>query len=127
MRHSVKSSALLFFSVISFSLLVEACAFIERDVELNPWVGSHKSYLIASWGAPAKTTVDGKGGAILIYEGEYIRVYIEKAEIYGNVYYFYYARFGGIYYVREIDHSYRRQTRFYVDEKGYIYKWETRG
>ena len=125
MRHSVKSSALLIFSVISFSLLVEGCAFIQRDIELNPWVGSHKSYLIASWGTPANTTVDGKGGAILIYQGEYIRMYVEKAEIYGGG--IYYGRYGGIYHVREIDHSYTRLTRFYVDEKGYIYKWETRG
>ena len=116
MKHSVKSSAILFFTIISFSLLVEGCASYQK--KLDSWIGVHQSRLIASWGSPVKTTPDGKGGAILIYE-EHVKVYVPgRGETYRR------STHG---YGREKDYSFTRQTRFYVDEKGYIYKWETQG
>jgi hypothetical protein len=40
----------------------------ETKKVMDSWIGSHKSALVQAWGAPSRTTADGKGGEIFVYE-----------------------------------------------------------
>ena len=73
---------------------------------MDSWKGSHQSELIASsWGPPARTTPDGKGGTVLIYE-KYQTVHT------GDSRYSHY---------KKIIHVGTRM--FYVNKDGIIYSW----
>ena len=79
-------------------LLVTGCATSNREA-MDSWLGSHQSEVIAQLGAPTRTTIDGKGGTILVYE----------RDIYAGKY------------------SYTASRMFYVNENEYVYHWMTKG
>ena len=75
---------------------------------MSSWVDAPVSALVDSWGAPASVVPDGKGGQIYVY-----RQYVDAGTVYGPTYAFH----SGWWRVRE----------FYVDKKGYIYKYRWSG
>ena len=88
MRGLVKSSGILLLGIISVSFLVQGC--VSTQGVMDSWMNSHQSDLIASWGPPTRTTSDGKGGSILIYE-KYVDLGQSpgkaQVDIFGNVTY----------------------------------------
>jgi hypothetical protein len=107
---------LLLLALLVLSFQLQGCA--TSNKKLDAWVGVHYSKLIESRGEPARKLPDGKGGFVLIYE-EKVAVSIP-----GSVQT---AQSRHEAYKPERQHTYARQTLFYVDGKGIIYKWETRG
>jgi hypothetical protein len=120
MKRGLMIKSILFARVLAAfvagSVLLFACASMQTGED--PWIGKDKSELLAALGKPARMEPDGKGGQIWIY--------LEKVEVYlpGRI-----DRDGksAAYYGREKRHTYMRQTRFYLDEEGRIYRRETRG
>jgi hypothetical protein len=92
---------------------------------MDSWKGSHQSTLIKSWGPPDRTTSDGKGGNILIYnKGKGGSIITDNVQIPTT-------KLKGIierppYYEYDIttDNTYQRYRMFYVDDKGIIYYWK---
>ena len=116
MKNLARSPFMFFLGIMSFSLLWQGCAAVEKTPD--SWVGRNQSELISSWGAPAVTMPDGKGGSALTYE-EYFHV----AEVPGRV-----EAIGGtdVVHTKPKEIGYVEMTIFHVDEKGYIYQWEKR-
>jgi hypothetical protein len=86
---------------------------------MDAWVGQHQSKLIASWGPPTRTSIDGKGGSVLIYEK-----YVDFGQRPGT------ARtdgYGRTTYTAPQQRGYIKNRMFYVDQNGIIYSWRSRG
>lgn len=77
----------------------------ENTKAMDSWMGSHKSALIQSWGAPTRYDSDGKGGEILIYE---------TSTTVGTYLY-------GIYSERTIVNY----KEMFANENGILYYWRT--
>ena len=60
----MKKAALLVGLALLFAL---GCGPSKQEV-LNSWVGDHESNIIASWGPPSRTTPDGRGGHVLVWD-----------------------------------------------------------
>ena len=116
MGRLTRYSIFMLLALLAFSFQFQGCA--SSNKKLDKWVGVHYSKLIESRGEPARKVPDGKGGFVLIYE--------EKVEV---------SLPGSVQTAEsrheaprtERQHTYARQTLFYVDANGIIYKYETRG
>lgn len=84
---------------------------------MESWTGSHQAKLIASWGPPSRTTSDGIGGTILIYENYRSRQLPGRAYKMGDSWF----------YTAPKECGYTSSRMFYVNEDGYIYRWRWQG
>ena len=109
----IKALACIALSMFTF----QGCALIEGS--FDAWVGKSKSDLVASLGNPSATRPDGSGGEILIYE-EKVNIGEIPTQAQSD---------GGrnILPAGTKQGSYTRRTIFYVNQQGYVYKWETQG
>ena len=80
---------------------------------MSSWIGHHQSELIASWGPPTRTSSDGKGGIVLVYESYRNMGTKGSVDSRGNI--------------RVRDNSYIRTRMFYVNNNGIIYNWRWQG
>ena len=86
--------------LVSFSGCAETKDFSTTEKEtMDSWLGSSKVSLLQSWGPPIRTTSDGQGGEILVYERT--------------------ASFNGMVLTR--------QRNFYVNKDGKIYHYLCQG
>ena len=106
-------------AVIGFvcTLLLVGC--ISPGKAMQSWVGHHQSALIASWGPPTRTTSDGKGGQILIYEE-----YVNLGQTAGTIQRDFSDQYS---YTAPQQRGYERSRMFYVDPSGYVYSWRWQG
>jgi len=111
-RASVKVLSLL----ILIPLLTD-CGSINKTMQ--SWEGHHKSELYQKWGPPTRTTDDGLGGEILIYE-----TWINTGQTAGQVYQ---NPNGSIGYTAPKQNGYLRTRMFYVNKNGIIYSWRWQG
>ncbi len=116
MRPLVKPSVLLF-ATITFCISVYGCTSTEKI--MDSWTGSHESELFRSWGPPTRTTSDGKGGRILVYE-HYVNLGQSPGRAQADAW-------GNVTYTAPKQRGYVRTRMFYVDERGYIYYWRAQG
>ena len=97
-----------------------ACVSTEKiNSMMASWEGRHQSELIAKWGPPDQVTTDGKSGSIVVYE-EYIN--LGQSGGHGRL-----DSSGNVHYTPGSHNGYTRQRSFYVDSKGYIYRWRWKG
>lgn len=126
-----------FFSLAGlFSILISSCAITENINEtMQSWVGHHQSELIQSWGPPTRTTDDGAGGRILIYE-----TYVKTGTTPGQYNYennslvvpgsdgnLYHTSPGTVTYDPPQQQGYTRSRMFYANSEGKIYYWRWQG
>jgi len=118
---------LLFFLVIALgsatnnSVVKESSNWQEEEKEvMNSWVGASKAQLIQSWGPPNRTTDDGQGGEILIYDRT-----VTFPQMPGTVYSQPYGN--NLYYTAPQSTTITRSRMFYVDKNGKIYHWMCQG
>ncbi len=87
---------------------------------MDSWMGSTKAQLIQQWGPPTKTTDDGQGGEILIYDRT-----VTFPQIPGQVYNQPYNP--NLYYTTPQNRAVTRSRMFYVNKNGIIYHWLCQG
>lgn len=86
---------------------------------MDTWKGHHKSELYQKWGPPSRTTDDGLGGEILIYEK-----WVDLGQTAGQVYQ---NPGGSVSYTTPQQEGYLRTRMFYVNKNGVIYSWRWQG
>lgn len=97
----------------------------DQNVEIKKklmasWMGHHKSELIRSWGAPARTASDGNGGEILIYEDLPIRLGGSATTTSSSDFGFgqtFNTTFGN-------PRTFISSTEIFADQNGVIYHWK---
>lgn len=95
------------------------CASLSPGKSMSSWMGSPQSSLIMSWGPPTRSTSDGAGGTILIYE--YGR---NTGQIPGQAV----RNFdGSVSYTAPQATGYIASRMFWVDAQGMIYSYSWRG
>jgi hypothetical protein len=104
--------------VFAIALFLPSCASSVNKV-MDSWIGSHQSDLIASWGPPARTASDGKGGTILIYEQ-----YVDLGQKAGRATV---DSGGNVRYTAPESRGYTQTRMFYVNDRGIIYHWMWQG
>lgn len=87
---------------------------------MDSWLGSTKANLIQSWGPPNRTTNDGQGGEILVYEKS-ANLYQTPGTVYTQPYN------NSIYYTQPRNNVVTRSRMFYINNKGVIYHWLCQG
>lgn len=100
-------------------VMLSACASFNPSKVMQSWVGSHYSDLMLQWGPPTRSTTDGRGGQILIYE--YDR---NTGQIPGT------ARTnpdGSVSYTAPRSTGYVATRMFWVTAEGRIYNWRWQG
>lgn len=90
-------------ALVTACIVVSACASSLQQT-LDSWLGHQQNELIQRWGPPSKTTDDGGGGRILIYESFTPNPFAQQPGI-------------GVLQVK----------MFYVRADGTIYLWKTCG
>jgi hypothetical protein len=100
---------------------------------MNSWMNHHYSDLIESWGPPSQVFDDGQGGRILIYSenrswtvsGSAHTRTTANATIYDN------SIWGSANSITTYDppktYSYNAYRMFWINNKGYIYRWSWKG
>ena len=117
---SIRTSRWALAAAVWLVLALAGCeGFRTRGDEINDtmksWVGCHESALIRSWGPPNRTTRDGKGGSVLVYE------YVREGYGYEPDAYSYRDAYGNDRY------RYTATRSFYVGRDGIIYAWRWKG
>jgi hypothetical protein len=132
MKHKTNFYTFSFVFLIVSAILFSSCAYQTNAIsqDMQSWVGRHQSELIASWGPPQNTSIDGKGGTVLVYS-EYVDLgqtpgTIKRKNInpLGNK-----SILGDTStyeYTPPKQKGYYKKRMFYVNPDGYIYtyKWE---
>jgi hypothetical protein len=95
------------------------CASLSPSKTMQSWVGSHQSQLILSWGPPTRSTSDGAGGTILIYEYDRNTGQIPGRAVQNLD--------GSISYTAPQATGYVATRMFWVDPRGVIYNWRWKG
>jgi len=95
------------------------CASLTPSKAMQSWVGSQQSQLILSWGPPTRSTSDGAGGTILIYEYDRNTGQIPGRAVRNLD--------GSISYTAPQATGYVATRMFWVDAKGVIYYWRWQG
>jgi hypothetical protein len=83
------------------------------------WVGHTKAELYQSWGPPTRTTSDGQGGEIAIYE-----YYVDMGQNPGSIYSNYNNTIG---YTAPTQRGYVQTRMFYINSANIIYSWWWKG
>ena len=86
---------------------------------MESWLGNHYSQLMIQWGPPTRTTPDGLGGQILIYE--YDRY---TGQIPGTAHT---NADGSVSYTAPRSTGYVATRMFWVNSSGNIYHWRWQG
>lgn len=102
--------------LILLLILVQGCTSTRKV--MDSWMGHHESELIQQWGAPSRTTSDGKCGKVHVYE---------RFWNYHSPGYSYLDCRGHVRYVGLPCRSYSDSKMFYIDPDGIIYYWRTQG
>lgn len=124
----MKSRAFLKTIFLVLPFLIPACASNINEI-MDSWLGHHQSELIASWGPPQRTSFDGKGGTILIYEQ-----YVDLGQEPGKIVYqpgplgrnTILGDTGTYKYTAPKQRGFTNIRMFYVNPEGYIYFWRRR-
>ena len=103
--------------VAAVALALSGCASAINET-MDSWMGHHVSELIQSWGPPTRTTPDGKGGKVYIWEHV-----IDAGQRPGRVR----VTPGGATYTEPERITSTRTRMFYVDRNGRIYSWRWQG
>jgi hypothetical protein len=98
---------------------VTACASLSPSRKMQSWMGSTAQQLILSWGPPTRTSSDGAGGSILIYEydrnmGQVPGLAVQNAD-------------GSVSYTAPQRSGYVASRMFWVNSGGLIYNWRWQG
>lgn len=95
------------------------CASLTPTRAMQSWMGQHYSDMMLKWGPPTRSTPDGRGGQILIYE--YSR---DTGQIPGRA-----VRNpdGSVSYTAPQSTGYVATRMYWVDGQGIIYNWKWRG
>jgi hypothetical protein len=120
MKHKTALFALSFVFLIVSASLFSGCGYRAQKAinqEMQSWIGRHQSELIASWGQPQETNIDGQGGTILIYSQ-----FVDRGYDPGHPT----DPYGRYTYKAPRQKGYNRMRMFFVNPDGYIYdfKWE---
>jgi|NGEPerStandDraft_6_1074524.scaffolds.fasta_scaffold62433_2 hypothetical protein len=97
---------------VCLALLIALCGYSVGCASLNPstamqqWNGRTSQQLILQWGPPMRSTTDGAGGEVLVYEYWRPRQFVP-----------YVGWIGG----------YSASRMFYVNSDGVIYNWRWQG
>ena len=133
--------------ILGFALaLLTGCNTAEKmNNAMSSWVGGNVNDLIASWGPPAGTLSDGKGGQILIYDqsgnvvlpgtsyttANYTGTANGTYNQYGNYGTVHANAYGTGYstttYNPPQNIHINRKRMFWVDSSGTIYRWSWQG
>ena len=115
-------------SCIVILLTLTSCVTRMNNI-MKSWEGHHFSELIASWGPPSQILDDGQGGKIYCYQSTTSFTTPGSSHTTGNVYsYGNTATYqGNTTYNAPQTHSYQRHRMFWVNSRGYIYRWSWRG
>jgi hypothetical protein len=105
--------------VLILIALLPACASLNPSKVMQSWVGNHYSDLMMKWGPPTRSTPDGRGGQILIYE--YDR---DTGQIPGQAHS---NPDGSVSYTAPTRTGYTAARMFWVDARGLIYSWRWKG
>jgi hypothetical protein len=97
------------------------------------WTNHHYSDLIASWGPPQQVYDDGRGGRMLVYTtqrswtspGTAVTRTTGRATSYDN--YIWGTATSRTTYNPPQTHGYTAYRVFWIDKRGYIYKWQWKG
>ena len=98
---------------------------------MKSWEGRHQSELIASWGPPHQTSIDEKGGTVLIYT-----YYVDQGQTPGTVKRHNINPLGNksilgdtstYTYTAPKQRGYNKTRMFYVNSDGYIYSFKWQG
>lgn len=89
---------------LALLIALTGCASINKDMQA--WNGRTSQQLILQWGPPARSTTDGAGGEVLVYERWVPRTFVP-----------YLGWIGG----------YTATRMFYVNPEGVIYNWRWQG
>ncbi len=99
--------------------LLCSCASLNPSKTMQSWVGSQYSELMMSRGPPTRTTSDGQGGQILIYEfGR------DTGQIPGQAHR---NDDGSVSYTAPTRTGYVAKRMFWVDRSGRTYNWKWQG
>jgi hypothetical protein len=93
--------------VVAVALFLGGCA--TMDAKVKSWIGHHQSEVIRSWGVPTRVFPDGRGGAILMYDG----CHQNEGHAWRN-------SDGSISYT-DPERRCSTHTRFFADDEGRIY------
>lgn len=99
--------------------LLPGCASLNPSKTMKSWVGRHYSDLMMKWGPPTRSTPDGRGGQILVYE--YDR---NTGQIPGTAHS---NPDGSVSYTAPRQTGYVATRMFWVDGAGLIYNWRWQG
>ena len=105
---------MLLVPLILLLIMVQGCTSTRKV--MDSWMGHHESELIQQWGAPSRTTADGKGGKVHVYE---------RYGSYQSPGYTHVDRGGNVRHVGPTFRSYSNSKMFYIDPDGIIYYWRT--
>ena len=100
-------------------ILLVGCAFFNPSKVMRSWVGSHYSQLMLNWGPPTRSSPDGLGGQILVYEFDRNFGQIPgRAERQPD---------GSVTYTAPESVSWVAKRMFWVNSQGIIYAWRWQG
>ena len=105
--------------IVPAALIAIATGCTSPSTVMQAWVGHHQGDLIQSWGPPTRTTSDGRGGEILVYE--YDR---NMGQIPGRAVRNY---DGSVSYTSPQSNGYVASRMFWVNKEGIIYTWQWKG
>ena len=118
-----------------FAIMMTSISCYAQKKVLDSWLGHPQSELIRSWGPPKRTTSDGNGGIILIYEkyillsqGTGVYQYQNNSIVVpGQDNQLYYTEPGQVIYTPPTENGYWRRRMFYVNSQNNIYTWRSEG
>jgi hypothetical protein len=99
--------------------LGSGCASLSPSKTMQSWMGAHQSALILSWGPPTRTSTDGAGGTILIYEYDRNTGQIPGRAVRNPD--------GSVSYTAPQASGYVATRMFWVRPDGTIYNWRWQG
>ena len=105
--------------VILFAVLVSGCARMNPSNVMQSWQGQNYADLMLKWGPPTRSTPDGRGGQILVYEydrrtGQIAGRAVPQLD-------------GSVIYTAPVSTGYVATRMFWVNPSGVIYNWRWQG
>ena len=122
--------AAIWLLAILTALMLGGCA-AKINETMNSWTGSHISEVIQSWGPASRTSPDGKGGTIYIWE-TYVDLGTSPGTHSQSIYCppslgGYTSCQGTGTYTQPQQQGWNRVRMFYTDQNGIIYTWRWQG
>ena len=117
--------------LLSCTLMLLAFAGCAQNMNeiMKSWEGHHVSELVENWGPPAQIMDGGNGVKIYSYQSTVSYTTPGSSSTMGNVYTYDHGStyYGSTTHSPSQTQTYQRYRMFWVNTKGYIYRWKWQG